>query len=220
MERGGLAQAKRWGDFYIRSHVSTFSHTYMDTINSIAQALTSVALTPRTGLLLMFLVAAAVSDVLTYRIPNWLTVSGMLAGVVASTLDAPVAVMPTVLASLGGLFVGLVCLMPLHALRLMGAGDVKLMAVVGAFLGFPAVLMAILFTLVAGGVMAVVWTLALRVGRRVATNVGGVFRSVAVAAWTATPPVRPVFQSAGRLPYAVCILAGTTVFLVVRQLIR
>jgi prepilin peptidase CpaA len=192
----------------------------MDTVTSIAQALTSVALTPRTGLLLMFLVAAAVSDVLTYRIPNWLTVSGMLAGVVASTLDAPVAVMPTVLASLGGLFVGLVCLMPLHALRLMGAGDVKLMAVVGAFIGFPAVLMAILFTLVAGGVMAVVWTLALRLGRRVASNVGGMFRSVAIAAWTRTSPVAPAFQSAGRLPYAVCILAGTTVFLVVRQMAR
>lgn len=190
----------------------------MDIATSFAEALAAVAMAPHTGLLLALLIVAAVSDALTYRIPNWLTVTGMLMGLSASTLLAP-APMTAFLGALGGLAVGLVCLMPLHALRVMGAGDVKLMGAVGAFLGVPDVLIAIVTTLIVGGVVAFAWMLALRVSRRVMGNVGSIARSVAVATWTGMLPKAPAFESAGRLPYAVCILVGTTLYLIVRRMV-
>jgi prepilin peptidase CpaA len=102
-------------------------------------------------------------------------------------------------------------------LRLIGAGDVKLMAVVGAFLGLPDVLAAMFFVVVAGGAAAILVLIYQRVSGRLASNVALVLRSLALAAWTRTPVAAPSLISAGRLPYGVCIFAGTTVFLVVRQ---
>ena len=49
---------------------------------------------------------------------------------------------------------GLACFTPLYLLRAMGAGDVKLLAAVGSFLGPLGALYAALFGFVAGGVAA------------------------------------------------------------------
>jgi len=54
--------------------------------------------------------------------------------------------------SLIGLGAGLSILMAPYVMKLMGAGDVKLMAVVGAGLGAPALLTVFLLTSIAGGV--------------------------------------------------------------------
>ena len=60
----------------------------------------------------------------------------------------------TALRSLG-FVVGLVLMLPGHALGATGAGDVKLMAAVGAIVGPVLVVSALLFTAIAGGVLAV-----------------------------------------------------------------
>ena len=84
----------------------------------------------RIAVLVVLLVAAAVIDYRTMRIPNWLTVGGMVAGLVLGTVMA-LRPLDGLLAALGGAGTGLVILLPLYALRVMGAGDVKLMAMVG-----------------------------------------------------------------------------------------
>jgi prepilin peptidase CpaA len=53
------------------------------------------------------------------------------------------------------LIVGLALMLPGHVLGATGAGDVKLMAAIGSLLGPLLVFKAVLFTLVAGGVLAV-----------------------------------------------------------------
>ena len=70
-------------------------------------------------------------------------------------------------ASFAGFVVGLALMMPGHLLGATGAGDVKLMAAVGAVVGPSTVVTAFLFTAVAGGVLAVV--VAKRRGRLAAT---------------------------------------------------
>src|ERR1017187_945375 len=80
--------------------------------------------------LLVVLLAAAVFDVRYRRIPNWLTVGGVVLALAMNAVRAPpLAGVGFALAGLGVAF-GIYLL--LYALRAMGAGDVKLMAAVGA----------------------------------------------------------------------------------------
>jgi prepilin peptidase CpaA len=107
----------------------------------------------------ILVIAAALKDVTTFTIPNWL--NAVLFA--AFFLAAPVAG-----ASLGliglNLAVGAAALavgMVMFALGWIGGGDAKLFAVAGLWLGWPAVITFLMGTTLAGGVLAVV-LLALR----------------------------------------------------------
>ena len=66
----------------------------------------------------------------------------------------------------GGLLLGFAIMLPLYVLHAMGAGDVKLMAMVGAFLGLDETLQAVLCAFIVGGVGAIGFALLKgRVGR-------------------------------------------------------
>ena len=96
---------------------------------------------------------ACATDLRGARIPNALTLSAIVAALTFHAL-APAGVG---LAAAGlGLLVGLLVFFPFFALGAMGAGDVKLMAALGAWLGWHAAINVALFGAVAGGVLAVV----------------------------------------------------------------
>lgn len=61
--------------------------------------------------------------------------------------------------------------LPLYLLRLLGAGDVKLLAVVGAFLGWPAIGPVLLLALLLNGLASIGIALYRGVLRRVLANV-------------------------------------------------
>jgi len=103
--------------------------------------------------------AAVFTDVRTRRIPNWLT--GAIAGAAFGLAFGGGPVTP--LRALLGLVVGLALMLPGHVIGATGAGDVKLMAAVGAVVGPDVIFRAFLYSAVAGGVLAVV--VALRRGR-------------------------------------------------------
>ena len=96
---------------------------------------------------------AAVSDVRTGRIPNWLTFGAMAGGLVFSAIHAGGS---GVVTSLFGGLVGLALFLPLFVLGGMGGGDVKLLAAVGTWLGPFGALQAALWASLAGGVLAVI----------------------------------------------------------------
>ena len=189
-----------------------------ESVDSLQPLLASLAGHPAIALVAL-VVAAAVVDVQSYRIPNWLTAGGMLLGLAWNSAIAP-APLAGFLWALGGLAVGLAVLLPFYALRAMGAGDVKLMAMVGAFLGLPAVLYAVLFTFIAGGVLAVTFALAHRSAGRMAANVGEIARHMAFGAMTGTRPAVPLAAgpSIGKLPYGISIAIGTIAYVVADQL--
>ncbi|NEX61038.1 A24 family peptidase [Noviherbaspirillum galbum] len=173
----------------------------------------------RTDVLMALLIVAAVIDFRTYRIPNWLTMSGALFGL-AYSIAVPFSPQAGFLSSLGGLAIGLAIMLPMYVLRVTGAGDVKLIAMSGTFLGAGGVLPAIVCSFVVGGMAALGVALFRRSLGRMITNIKNISQS---AAFYASGGMLPNMQvapgaSVGRLPYAVSIAVGTIAYLVARQL--
>ena len=91
------------------------------------------------------------------RIPNWLTMSGLAAGVAVNTI---LYRWPGLKAALLGTLLGLGLLLPFVLVRSLGAGDWKLAGALGACLGPRQLLSVLLGTVLVAGVMAlavVIW---------------------------------------------------------------
>lgn len=159
----------------------------------------------RWTLLAALLLAATVSDVRSRRIPNALTLAGCLAGVAVSAVAAG---LDGLAASGAGLFYAFIITLPLWLVGWLGAGDVKLVSAVGAFVGNGLVFEVLLAIGAAGGVLALVALLArglaARTGERVAATIS---LSLASRRWTHVAP--DAQERDVRLPYAVAISAGT-----------
>lgn len=98
------------------------------------------------------LLVAIVTDLRSYRIPNWLTIPAMATGLLGHAL---VDGFPGMLFSMKGLGVGLALFLVLYVTGGMGAGDVKLLAAVGSFIGAEGVLSAGIIAMLLGGVYAI-----------------------------------------------------------------
>jgi len=101
---------------------------------------------------------AAWTDLRNRRIPNWLTVPGLAAGVVANVVLSGWGGLKT---SLLGAGLGLALLLPFVLLRSLGAGDWKLAGALGACLGPRQLLSVLVGTILVAGVMAlavVIWS--------------------------------------------------------------
>jgi prepilin peptidase CpaA len=143
----------------------------------------------------------ALIDLRTRRIPNPLTIGIAALGLTLAAADLSGV---TVASSLGGFLLGMLLMLPGHALGATGAGDVKLLAAVGAVLGAPLVVTAFLYTAIAGGVLAVAYALS---RKRLGTTVRGT-----MSLMTAPGAARDRIQSAGlgnRFPYGPAIAIGS-----------
>ena len=157
------------------------------------------------------LVVAAVIDGRQLRVPNWLTFPFALAGLGFSAFGGG---NPGVLGSFEGLGLGLALLLPLYAIGGMGAGDVKLLAGVGAWVGPALTAKAFVATAVVGGVMAVVmvaWT-----GRY--ARHWALFQTIGNEILTVRDPVKLSESAAARkptmllLPYGIPMAVGSIAF--------
>jgi prepilin peptidase CpaA len=94
--------------------------------------------------------AATVEDLRRRTLPNWLTVTGLVAGLAIGAGQG----WRGIVAGAGGAAIGFGILLPLYWLGAMGGGDVKLMAAFGALLGPRGVLPAVALAAVFGAVLA------------------------------------------------------------------
>ncbi len=102
-------------------------------------------------------IGAGILDWRYRRIPNWLTVSGLAAGVAVNTI---LFRWPGLKAALLGTALGLGLLLPFVLVRSLGAGDWKLAGALGACLGPRQLFCVLMGTILVAGVMAlavVVW---------------------------------------------------------------
>lgn len=191
----------------------------MTELRALLELLGMLVTDPRTGVLLALLAAAAISDYRTFKIPNLITGGGILFALAYTTAVAPAYHADWTWAP-AGMLLGFGAMLPMYAIRVMGAGDVKLMAMVGAFLGFSATIEALLFCVVTAGLAALAYAVRNRVLVRMLANVGSVMRGMVWSAVASgTPQVQPdSMQSVGKLAYGVSIAVGTTSYLVAQQL--
>ena len=191
----------------------------MHEFRAFLELLAMLATDPRTAVLFVMLVIASVSDRRSYRIPNWLTFGGAAFALIYHTVAARTPWAGLGLA-LGGLAIGLALMLPAYVARVMGAGDVKLMAMVGAFLGVSATLHAALFVFILGGVAAVGFALRTRRLMQMFANTRDAAQTLVLVSLAGFRPEAPLAagKSIGKLPYGVCIAIGTIVSVVARHL--
>jgi prepilin peptidase CpaA len=107
----------------------------------------------------LLLVAAGVGDFLTFKIPNWLTAAIAVAFFpMAFLIGLPIE---TVLWQCGVAIAVLIAGFGLFAFGMWGGGDAKLLAAASLWFGWPALAHFVIYTALAGGVLAVavaVWS--------------------------------------------------------------
>ncbi len=153
---------------------------------------------------------AAVTDIRSRRIPNWLTYSAMLLGVGYHTM---VNGAQGFFFGAGGLFLGLALLIVFYLAGGMGAGDVKLMGAVGALLGPKGVFVAFIFTALVGGIYAIILLLVRFRVRGTAVLLSTMFSSLRCGTSLTAAPV----GTSGRttvLNYGVAIAIGVVLSII------
>lgn len=157
--------------------------------------------------LLPLLVIAIYTDVRWSRIPNWLTFSVMVMGLV---VHGWMGGLQGALSSLAGLAVGMGLFLIPYACKAIGAGDVKLMAAIGSIIGATGVISVALLSVLAGGLyalgaMSYQWGVAATSKKLVAVTDG----TLVTGGTTGVGLLRLPFK----LRYGLAIAAGTLLFL-------
>ena len=158
-------------------------------------------------------VVACVFDVRTRRIPNVLTLSGAVAGLLYHLATSGLGGLQTAAA---GWMLGLLLLLPYFALGGMGGGDVKLVAALGAWLGPWETFWLAMYAGIAGGVLGLIVAVAHGYVRRTVANVSTIFGYWAVAGLKPVPGMTLETSKSPRLAFAIPIFAGTMVTLWLR----
>lgn len=166
--------------------------------------------------LMLLVFAALVFDLRQRRIPNTLVLLALTGGLFINLIGPQTWQSGTGLfgsypgaqgikGALLGALTGLVVFLPFYLLRAMGAGDVKLMAGIGSFVGPTTAIDVALFILVTGGVLAVVRMLWVRKTQQVLFNV---LTALGQLVPGSVARFDPATQSADRMPYGLAMAGG------------
>jgi prepilin peptidase CpaA len=168
---------------------------------------TAALLLPDAVCLLCCLVAA-VTDLRSRTIPNWLTLPALGLGLLLNPALHAAAGAPWqtgLLSAAGGCLLLGISFGVLGLVNFVGMGDVKLMAAVGALVRWPLALGALAFVAIAGGVVALGYALARGRLGHVLRNIALIGRGLVKRSQPDAPMVRPELH---RIPYAIAILLG------------
>ena len=160
---------------------------------------------------------ALMTVVRSRRIPNWLTATGLLLGLTlhlafGALSDGPQGAATSELNALAGALLGFAMLIPFYLFRVagvghaVGAGDVKLLAALGAILGPQVLVTVAIYAAIAGGVQsAVILAKNNRLG----------LTTFQMLVMRTAPSV-----GAAKAPYAVAIAAGVFLSMALPPLVR
>lgn len=163
--------------------------------------------------LLALMTVAVLADIHTRKVANKLVVIGAAVGLASALLPGGIGLSQ----SIGGLGLGFLMLLPMYALRATGAGDVKLMACAGSFLGIEATFMATLFAFACGGVLALLYSA--RAGSLMQTLCNMkmfIFHSIVRVSGGGLPRTADMPISQARMPYSLAIAGGVIIYLATR----
>ena len=166
--------------------------------------------------LFIFMLISSTEDIKRRRISNLLLLVMLCAGIFFNALNIPPpsqrlgmqwAPLGAPLAILG-VVVGMLLLLPLHLARGMGAGDVKLMGVLGSFIGPVEIISLTLVVLVTGGVFAAVRMVWIAKSRQALSNIAGLVTRMSFASerYDPSPPLTE------RMPFIPAVATGVLIY--------
>jgi prepilin peptidase CpaA len=124
----------------------------VSSINLIRQTLSTLLNLGQNLTLVLTVGLAALFDIRERRIPNWIILFGLIAGLVLGAFQSGTQFILNV----SGFVAGIVALMIPFAFRWMGAGDVKLFAVMGALVGYKPLPRVFFYSCIVAGMLALV----------------------------------------------------------------
>ena len=159
----------------------------------------------RGAVVLVVALVATVCDLRTRRIPNWLTFGAALAAIAYSGFDGGISGVGT---SAAGWLAGAALFFPFFALGGMGAGDVKLLAALGAWLGPAESVWVAMFAAAAGGVLGLIVALARGYLKTAITNLWIMLMHWRTQGLEPVPGLTLRDSGSPRLAYAIPITIG------------
>ena len=152
------------------------------------------------------LIIAAATDIRSRRIPNWLVVPFLASGIIWSGITGG---LEGAAQSVTGISIAVGVLGVLCYLRGMGMGDLKLCAGVGAWVGPAQMISALVATAIAGGFLAMAYSLWHRSLGKCLDDTGDLVVALCRDGVRPQPTMRLDNPDAVKLPYAVAIAIGT-----------
>lgn len=168
-------------------------------------------------ILLGILVAiAATYDIRYRRIPNWLVLAGIIAGL---SWNVSASGLPGLGRAAAGLGLGFILYFPLYLLRARGAGDVKLLAAAGAIAGPGNCFWIFLLTAILGGVIAMLLLMIRGRVRKTLFNVAWIMRDILhlQAPYRSSEELDVTTAKGLRLPHGAMIAVGAIAFIFMAQ---
>lgn len=157
---------------------------------------------------IIVLAVATFTDLRSRRIPNWLVFPFMLAGICVSGW---IHGWSGIAKSLSGLVLGALLLGILYWIGGMGMGDLKLCAAIGAWIGPMQLLLALVVTSMAGGIMALCWAAADGFLGDLFQGAGDLVFGFTKRGFRPHPEMVLSNPAARKIPYAPAIAIGTIV---------
>jgi prepilin peptidase CpaA len=151
---------------------------------------------------------AGLTDWRSRRIPNWVTVPGLLVGI---SLNAVVGGWAGLRMSLLGAGFGVLVLLPFVFLRSLGAGDWKLAGALGAFVGWETLATLLITSIFVAGVMAFALVIYKRRFTQTLRNIWGMLASMATFHMPGAEVSLDNPQSL-KIPYGVALALSTVLF--------
>lgn len=169
-----------------------------------------------TLLLVGLAVIGGVLDLKTRRLPNWLALAGLGAGLLTNSILFGWAGFKL---SASGAGLAFAVYLFFYLLRVMGAGDVKFMAAIGAIVGPHLWLLILFFTALSGGVVALIVLVTKGSFRRTLRNVAMMLYQLSrfQAPYHASEQLDVRSERAVRLPHGATIALGIIVYLFAGQ---
>jgi prepilin peptidase CpaA len=157
---------------------------------------------------LIVLAVATFTDLRSRRIPNWLVLPFLLAGIaVSGWLHHWTGIAHSFEGiALGSLLFGILSLM-----GGMGMGDVKLCAAIGAWIGPEQLMVALVLTGIVGGIMALCWAAAGGFLGELFTGAGNLVFDFRKRGLKPDPELNLGNPRARKMPYAPAIAIGTLI---------
>jgi prepilin peptidase CpaA len=148
------------------------------------------------------------------KIPNTLVLWGVLTALGLSLTPRGIGLSAALMGGMTGFLVFLL----MYLFRMVGAGDVKLVAAVGLFVGWQDMARVCMAILMAGGCLAITWGLWTSSMATVLKNLQtGVMQHLRTGQWPSMGQPLISQVSSERVPYALAVGLGTAAYYVVAR---